>query len=213
MDEYLPEPKIPEWIQCEYNGVEKWVLKCVVEGKDYEVCENVEMWSSSKPGEYGKGFANSNDDPFRVERTGKLGEMALAQIIELPVDFKYTEFGDLTDFSITPQATIDVKTATRLSDYCASLITAINSNGKQIQLKSQYYVAAYINHDDRVAKRAEVIIVGAISAKDIKRLPIKPARRQGATNKNYELEYNNPKLDPENIRTLVEFNGKQKGSK
>ena len=212
MDEYLPTPKIPEWVIRNYNGVDKWVLKCVVDGKDYEVCENVEMWSSSKPGDYGKGFANSSDDPHKVERTGKLGEMAFAQIIEIPVDFKFKKFGDLTDFAITPQATVDIKTATRLSDYCASLITAINSNGVQMQLKSEYYVAAYIDKDDREAKRAEVIIVGAMSQKDIKRLPVKPARRQGATNKNYELEYTNPKLDPNNIRSLVDFNAKQKGS-
>jgi hypothetical protein len=200
--QYIPEPKIPEWIQVNYNGTQKWVLKCIVDGKDYEVCENPEMWSSSKPGEYGKGIANTEDDPLKVERTGKLGEMALAQIIQEPVDFEYRKLGDAYDF-IIDKYTVDIKTATKLPSYNASLITAVNENGKMLDIKCDYYVAAYINHDDRQSKRAEVIIVGVMSSQQIKRLPRKPAKK--GKHLNYEMSYSDPELSAEKIRLMVDL--------
>lgn len=207
MDEYLPAAKIPEWIEVNYSKGKRWVLKCVVEGKDYEVCEDPKMWSSGKPGEYGKGIANTTDDPLKVERTGKLGEVALSQIIQLPVDFAFKENGDNYDF-IMDGFTVDIKTATRLPNYEASLMQAVNSYKRAIPLKCDYYVASYISVDDRANKRAEVIIVGVIDKNTIQRLPKVPAKK--GEHLNYELNYNDPNISSEKIRNMVDLIIKKK---
>lgn len=165
------------------------MLKVEVSGKDYEVCEQVShnMWSNSKTGEWGRGLANSENDPRKVERIGKLGEMALAKALNKPVDIAYREHGDAQDFILFRTIKIDLKTATRRPRYNAGLVKVIEECGLRIPLTKEIYVFGYVEDEKRSLKSAIVVLVGASLREEIAAKPIVPAKKGG--HKNHEIPY------------------------
>ncbi len=101
------------------------MLKLVVSGEDYRACRKASgnMWANTKKGAYGKGLNNTNSDPHRVERLGRLGEMAMARHLGVEPNLDYKKYGDDRDFTYKGLK-VDVKTAFR--DYGAGLVYAVN---------------------------------------------------------------------------------------
>lgn len=149
------------------------------------------MWSNTKKGFYGKGMLNSKKDPFRVERTGRLGEMALSKYLQVPINDEFLQFGDETDF-VYNNLKIDIKTAHKKPSYEAGLIRAMSYSGKKISLTSDIYVFAYIIEENKNTKSAKIKLVGWANKIDIEKLPLQPAKV--GDHKNYEVPYS--KLKP-----------------
>lgn len=157
----------------------------MVEGDDYESCANVEMWSSKKKGNYGKGLSNSDEDSKRVERTGKLGEMAFAKACGLGVDLNYRKFGDDCDFLLMGLR-IDVKTS--MSNRGYGTIYAKAPGGRLIDLKCDRYVFAHIVVDDREKRHAIIDIVGYLKRSQLENEPLFPGWRGGGHH-NFVFKY------------------------
>lgn len=132
-----------------------------VTGEEYIVCDEYSQkrWSNKKTGTFGGGILNTDDDPYRTERTGLLGEVAFAKLTGLPVDLGYHELGDECDFRFD-NATLDVKTAAKLPKYRAGLIRVEGINGVEIELKSDLYVFGFVCCDNRKKKLGSVTFVG-----------------------------------------------------
>jgi hypothetical protein len=172
LTEYMPLPINPDWVEIDYNGNKRWVLSCTVSGKDYDVC-----------------IASEN----KVDR---LGEMALSQIIQIPLSFQYEKTDTSFDFMID---TYSLDIITDSSNVGFSNVNASDSEGKMRDLPCDYYVSAYVNEDNAVAKTAEVIIVGVMDKGQIKKLP----RTKHESALLYQLKYDDSNLDPEKIRSMV----------
>ena len=97
MNTFTPIQIIPTMSTIIVNNKTINTLIVDIPKEEYLIVENLYMWCSSKPGNYGRGIANTDNDPKKVERTGKLGEIALAKIFKLPVDIEYKTHGDKTD--------------------------------------------------------------------------------------------------------------------
>jgi len=143
------------------------------------------MWCSEKSGSYGKGLANTQKDPLRVERTGRLGEMALAKVAGLCVDLEYKENGDEYDFCVGG-VSIDIKTSTRCTGYGLIYANSYWSNRKQ--RLSDRYVFAYVENDNQQERVAEVILVGYIKSPLLKNRPTVPGFKRGG-HMNYLIYY------------------------
>ena len=158
----------------------------VISPEDYIACDESSrnMWANKKSGMYGKGLNNTDDDPFRVERVGRLGEMGLARLLGTYPDLAYKEGGDSGDI-IFNGLSIDTQVAFR--NYGCGLIYAINEWGNVITVKSDIYVFGYLKSEDRDANSAEIAYVGWAPRKLIMEQPILPARK--GRHKNYEIEY------------------------
>ena len=157
-----------------------------VSGEDYQACvvASMNMWGNTKPGTYGKGLTNLPNDPYRVSRVGRLGEMGFARLLGTYPDLEYKKGGDDSDFTYKG-LTIDTKTA--FSNYGFALVYAENESGRLIPLKSDIYVFGFLKFEFRTTNRAEITYVGYASKELILAQPIVPARR--GTHKNYELPY------------------------
>lgn len=109
---YIPVQVSPEICQLDNRGTPLSAFRIVVEGEEYNRCEESakEMWSHKKKGLWGRGYINTPDNPYRVERTGRLGEMAFSKITDSPIDLTYIEGGDKHD-TILFGNTINVKAA------------------------------------------------------------------------------------------------------
>ena len=167
----------PQW------GSNDWI-RVQVSGEEYEMCSSP-MWASEKTGNYGKGLANTSKDPMRVERTGRLGEMALAKITGLGVDLAYRVRGDKCDFRVG-RVKIDVKTSTRCTGY--GLIYAQSYWSKRELKLSDRYVFAYIEDDDPDNLSATVILAGYIKSSTLKDRPTVPGFKGGG-HQNYLVYY------------------------
>lgn len=156
--------------------------------EEYEKCEqsSKNQWCSSKIGIYGKGILNNDNDQYKVERIGKLGEAALGKMISEDPNYDYKENGDLFDFNINGYA-IDIKTSSYEKDY--GLILAVNEQKKELPLKCDYYVMATLKEEDRSTKTAIIEIHGYCSKEDVlKRNKIYfPYRHSGL---NYKISHN-----------------------
>lgn len=168
----------------QYQNGNTWT-KVVISGEDYKVCSEIEMWSSSKKGNYGKGLKNTAEDPKRVERSGKLGEMAFARLCGLGVDLSYRKLGDDMDFSIMG-IKIDVKTSLRNQGF--GLIYAQAPGGRKLDLKCDRFVFAYIADDNREEEEATVVVVGYVKKLALENRPLVPGWRGGG-HMNYLLYY------------------------
>lgn len=155
---------------------------------EWDVCDQVsgQMWANKKGGHYGKGLINSEEDPRRAERIGKIGEMAFAKISGLGVDVEYKEKGDDYDF-ITPCGTIDIKTSSKIPAYKQLLITGESAHGKAYEIKSDIFIAAFLAYEDRLAKKATVVIVGWCTKEEAMKGGLKKGR--AGRHKNYEVHY------------------------
>ena len=157
-----------------------------IDRPQYEECEKAaaNMWCSSKGGVYGKGLLNSIADPYRTERIGRLGEMALCKVINTSPDFSYRKFGDAGDFVINNKK-IDIKTAAR--NYGEMLVCGENEWGKKVDIKSDIYVAAVILKDDTTRKESEVDILGWCRKDVLIAGELVPARK--GRHQNYVMRY------------------------
>lgn len=164
------------------------VLTVLIGSEEYEVCETAasNMWCSKKLGEWGRGLINTKNDRFRAERTGKLGEMAFAQMFGLAMDIEYKRGGDDKDFKIGIKK-INVKTAFRRPIYDAGLVKAKTDAGNIANLDSDIYIFSFIDNDDRDKKEAKVVMVGGITKDAICKYSMSPAKV--GKHMNYEIPY------------------------
>lgn len=146
-----------------------------------------DMWCGEKKNStYGGGLGNTDEDPKKVERTGRLGEIAFAMILGLSVDARYIKNGDKEDFNINGKS-CDIKTAMKMPYYGNGLILG-SVKGNKIDLKNDMYIFAYVLREDRVRKIATIVIVGCILKKDIS-TELHPPMKKNGDNENYEVPY------------------------
>jgi len=151
------------------------MLRLKISDKEYDLCRKASenMACSQKKGYYGGGCINTPGDPFRAERTGRLGEVGLAFHIGVEPDLEYHAGGDRQDF-IFRDFKIDVKTSryNRGTGY----VLAVSEWGKYIPLTSDIYVFAYILKEDRKKRYAIVDYAGFLYKEEIIREPSKAPR-------------------------------------
>lgn len=152
----------------------------------YQKCDTCSQnrWSNKKKGFFGRGMINSQADPYKVERIGLLGEVALASFLDKLVDFEYKEGGTPFDFHLEG-LTLDLKTAAR--NYGSGLIRAFTENMTKIELKADIYVFAYLESENKMEKTATVVLTGWQEKCNILKLRLTPARV--GKHFNYELPY------------------------
>ena len=171
------------------NTDEEWKrIECVtvfITGDEYEICEKTShsWWASKKKTEYGKGLGNTKENPLAVERTGLLGQAALAKVCKLPLDITYRENGDKYD-NVIAGYKVDIKCA--MIDYGQMLICGRNDRGRYIPLSKDIYIASYIEFDNLKEKFASVTLVGFVLKKDID-LVLKRGKK--GNQMNYEVDY------------------------
>lgn len=204
----MPEEKFytgrlvkPKLIKFTHQDSEKIAYKVCIEADEYNLCvESAQnMWANKKKGSYGKGLANTEDDPYRTERTGKLGEMAFSKLYQLPVDMSYREGGDDQDFVFNGKK-INIKTSTKKPWYAAGLVTAGHYRGTEfvpLQIKHDYYVFGYLEMEDKKANIASVVFVGGCDKNTLVNREIKRAI------KGYHMNYQIPYLELTDIDKIV----------
>jgi len=152
-------------------------------GKRYALCEFAaqRMWSHNKNDKneiqkYNRGLLNSNNDPYLTERTGRLGEMAVCLFLNNDkMDVTYRPFGDRGDLIISKRV-LEVKTARH--NYGELLVRHISSGGKIVPIKSDLFIAATVEFENKVKKYAMIKLVGWIDFENfIKKAKLKPAKR------------------------------------
>lgn len=159
-----------------------------IDKEEYDICDKAakNMWANSKKGYYGKGMLNTVEDPYKTERTGRLGEMAFGILVNQSIDDEYKHLGDTHDFFFENKK-IDVKTAAKKPSYSCGLVRAETQSGKKLDLSSDIYVFGYVINDDVNKKTAQICLVGYMKKADIIKLEPKKARR--GFHKNYEVHY------------------------
>jgi hypothetical protein len=190
---YLPRRIKPKYEKRKLKDCDSLVECVVVEisGDEYEMCEDMKI--THKKDEYGKGLCNTKKDKHGAERAGKLGELAFAKMFGLPVDMSNREAA--VDFVFLGK-TIDSKTAK--SDYGANCIRIQNEYGGFRELKSDYYIAGFVEKDDRNAKEAAVVLVGYQDRDSLIKSGVKPARV--GKHKNVEMSFSHVR----NLRGLLD---------
>lgn len=184
---YFPARVDPDIHREWFNGAELDVHKIVVEGSNYEACDAASSawWTKNKVGgDWNPGMLNSSADPRKTERVGILGEMAFGIMVGMPVNLGYKEFGNVTDFDVFSYG-LDVKTAAR--NYGLALIRCVDEYGNRQELGSDIYAFAYIESEDKDAKKAVVSYIGYQTRDKIVSRPIVRARR--GSHMNYEIPY------------------------
>jgi hypothetical protein len=156
-----------------------------IEGVEWELCDaaSKHRGCNTKPGSYGRGIKNTDDDPFIVTRMGMLGEFAYAKIKNLPVDLTFRAYDD-TDFTENGK-TVDVKLATTVS--LINRIQAITDRGFATPPKCDIYVFGYCEAESRDEKWARVVLTGWQSKTFIENLPITPSPVKDCSHQNYDV--------------------------
>jgi hypothetical protein len=162
-------------------------MKIRIEATDYLLCEQSasNMASNKKKGFYGSGLLNTKGDPYRAERTGRLGELGLARYLKVEPNFDYLIKGDEYDF-IYEGNRIDVKTSRY--NYGCGLVLAVTEFGVYKPLTSDIYVFGYIEHEDRKKKIADINYCGFIFKENVIREPV-VGRKAGSRHLNFEIPY------------------------
>lgn len=193
---------VPDICIHKLGKLQKECVTVKLTSEEYAYCDSASQnfWANTKKGAYGKGILNSNEDKTKTERTGLLGEMAFAKITGLAVNFDYKEGGEDHDF-VCDAGTIDVKTAAKLTRYKSMLIYAKSGSGKEIPLTSDYYVSAFVSHENREEKQATVIIVGYATQETVTNKEL--AQSKVGFHYNKEIPYK----ELENIETLINIIG------
>lgn len=172
------------------------MLQLRISGDDYELCVKAaaNMACSRKPGGiFERGCINTPSDKFKVERIGRLGEVALARYLRVKPDLEYHKDGDKEDF-IYRGLSVDIKTASYNSG--RGLIRAITQWGRYVPLNADVYIFAYLNKESRVEQTADLVYVGFLYQNEVLREPV-PAR----IGKHWNFEVNHSELRP--IEELV----------
>lgn len=179
------EPTVVEKL---FDGIEKNCIIVEVNGDEYDACVKASeyYWGNSKPGAYGAGLGSTTADKFKTARTGLLGQMAFAKIFNQPVDLEYRKGGDKFDNKIGKR-TFDIKCAMN-GNSGRNLIQYINEFGEENQqaLSKDYYILSYIESEDRMRKKCEIVIVGYTTKKDIQEGETQIA---AAGHKNYVVRF------------------------
>lgn len=188
---YTGKPIKPKVIKLTDENFERIVYKIVIEPDEYKLCvESAQnMWANKKKGAYGKGLVNTEDDPYKTERTGKLGEMAFSKMYQLPMDLSYREGGDNQDF-ICDGIKVNVKTSTKKPWYCAGLVTAGHYRGTDfvpLEIKHDYYVFGYVEMEDKKTSTASIVLVGGCDKATLINREIKRAIK--GYHMNYQIPY------------------------
>ena len=181
----------PKLIKFTHDDVEKIAYNIMIEADEYDICVEAaqNMWANKKKGSYGKGLANTEDDPYKSERTGKLGEMAFSKLYQFPVDLTYREGGDDQDF-VCNGAKINIKTSTKKPWYASGLVTAGHYRGTEyvpLEIKHDYFIFGYIEMEDKKSKKASVVFVGGCPKETLVNREIKRAIK--GSHMNYQIPY------------------------
>lgn len=174
--------------------------------QDYIKCSisSGNQWSSSKPGQYGKGLGNDTKDPQKIERVSKIAEVVVAGVFDTaPPDFEYKRGGDGGwDLEIAGLK-VDIKCALR--NYGAGVFKGLTKGGKST-VKSDIYIFCYLEDEDRVKQTATVVIVGYLTKDEILELELVPPRKRFTSRPiNYDVKHS--KMHP--IEQLAEDLGIQ----
>ncbi len=156
--------------------------------EEYAICDVSahSRWSNKKTGRYGKGLANGNADPHRVERFGLLGEMAYAKVFGESVDVGYTYGGDKYDF-LLGRFKVDIKNS--MANRRVGLIYYRNDWGKVVPLSKDIYVFAY-TCENRQSRTARVFLIGYCGLTDVEsKGNIAKGIARGSKHFNYEVAY------------------------
>ncbi len=167
-------------------------LTVIVDGENYEKAEHYSKICSSnfKKSRYGRGFANTYDDPLKVQRIGKIAEFAFAQTFGGEVDCEYRPKGDLYDV-IYRGKRVDVKTALKLRE--VALVTYMKENCSLYDYSNvDFFFFTYLKNEDPVKKYAEIVLMGWLLVKDLDQFPIKISRFGGIYNREVDYEKLNP---------------------
>lgn len=174
----------PLIIKNYFNNYEIECFKVETTNEEYLICEEYssKRWSNTKKGDYGKGFANTKDDPYKVERIGLLGEMAVGKIFNLPVDLTYREGGDECDFILAKSITSNSKCRTK--KYDEAIVVCENEHGQKMSLKNDIYIFSYLEGENAKYKKAKIVLVG-FSTKNfiIDNCQVRPGYREHCKNR------------------------------
>jgi hypothetical protein len=130
------------------------------------------MWANSKCGLWGAGYINTEEDPRRAERVGRLGEMAFCKISNSAMDISYLHGGDETD-TIFRNQKINIKASVKLYGV---VMVRCEMGGVEIPLKDDYYVFCVVNRDDRIKKVAEIHMLGYLPREEMVSKPKIPKK-------------------------------------
>ena len=180
-------------LHIKFGNTRKLCLQINIEGDDYELCEIISrnQWNNEKVGKYGKGLANREGDPCRVERIGLLGEMAVSILFDLGVDVEYKEYGKKNDFTLKGY-TVDVKTSHKLKGgRQTSYIYAGKDEGEILSnpIKSDLYICCTLEWEKRKEGRASLLIIGWEYKKVIRESERLRTPLSSKTHYNYELPF------------------------
>ena len=168
-----------------YDGKVIEGMEILISGNEYLRCCDAEgsMWGNGKAGRYGSGLIKH---PFLF---GLLGEMAFGKAFGFPVNLARKEYGEASDFNLSTKKTIDVKTNSRLYPSNPMMyIMATNDNGASVPLKSNAYVAGFVDNNDQESGVASVVLIGYCLQNDVPR-ETHLGVAAGSRHYNYEIPY------------------------
>lgn len=206
-----PTPIIqPKIVKRVFNKEEKDCILVEIEGDEYIACDNASrnFFASQKKGNYGKGLLNTEDDPYRTERIGYLGQMAFGKLIDEPVDLVYRKGGDKQDNIIANNVKVDMKCASR--NYGSNLIQKTSEYGVRQKIDKQVYVSSFLESENREEKKAEVLLVGYALKKDV--LGSEVEKSPIGEHFNYKIPFEGMKPISRLIRKIKEFKNSKKES-
>lgn len=158
-NEYIPVQVPVESYKLPYKNEMLDVVRVIVDKDEYSMCEESShnMWANEKKGVWGKGYKNTKDDPYKVERAGRLAEMAFCKLSGTGIDFSYIKGGDKKD-TIYKGKFVNVKTAFALY---GEIMVRYSMNNRILLLHEDVWVFSYIN-DDQKKKIAIVYFLGCL---------------------------------------------------
>ena len=168
-------------------------MQISIKGAKYKQCVEASQhrWSKEKGNyKYARGLINSEGDSCFAERVGLLGETAFGLLIKQKPDFEYRKGGDKTDFKYKGLK-IDVKTMSKKPpmNYNLLIRACEGSSTKGSKLKSDIYVQAYLEEENRKKGYAVIGFIGFVWAKDIDVTTLCKSRRWNSSHKNYEYPF------------------------
>jgi len=190
MDVYIPHKVEPQYEEIKFDDCNINAIKVDLSSSEYAIAEYAaqNMWANKKRGNYGRGLVNTDTDPYKVERTGRLGEIAFAKIMNTPLDVSYIEGGDHYDFVIN-KLKYDVKTRCQKYSQQVGIVYAYSESGIEISLSSDIYVFAFLENEHLMEKTVTVYLVGYCDQTTLKEFGLRKARR--GRHFNYEAPFKN----------------------
>lgn len=192
----------PDFCVFKIGNSQRECIAVEIFDSEFELCDNKSknFWSNNKTGTYGAGLINTQSDPYKVTRTGLLGQMAFSKIFNVDLDLSYKEFGDEYDHKIG-KWTVDIKCASY--NYGSGLIYHKNESERIIPLKNDIYVFGFVDKELKNEKYAKIVFVGFSLKSDVQKSPVKLGFK-GKKHYNYVIEYSATK----SIKSLYEIKNK-----